>query len=57
MPAGGAVDLNWNRLDQRLESGLGILKYGLAVADKEGVEVEIQEPAPGLSLGPIEGRE
>ena len=57
MPAGGTVDLNWKRLDQRLESGLEILKYGLAVADKEGIEVEIQEPAPGLSLGPIEGRE
>ncbi len=32
-------------LNQLFEPGFGILKYRLAVADKEGVEVELQELA------------
>ncbi len=42
---GGTEDLIWKRLNQLFEPGFGILKYGLAVADKEDVEVEIQELA------------
>jgi hypothetical protein len=38
-----AVNLIWKRLNQLFEPGFGILKYRLAVADKEDVEVEIRE--------------
>ncbi len=41
----GTADLIWKRLNQLFEPGFGILKYRLAVADKEDVEVEIQELA------------
>ena len=45
MLAGETADLIWKRLDQLLEPGFGILKYRLAVADEEDVEVQIQELA------------
>ncbi len=45
MLAGGTADLIWKRLDQLLEPGFGIPQYGLAVADEEDVEVQIQELA------------
>ena len=41
----GIADLIRKRLNQLFEPGLGIPQYGLAVADKEDVEVEIQELA------------
>ena len=49
MLAGETADLIRKRLNQLFEPGLGILKYGLAVADKEDVEVEIQELAQVIS--------
>ena len=33
------------RLGQLFQPGLGVPKHGLAVTDKQGVEVEVQEPA------------
>ena len=45
MPAGETAYSIWKRLNQLLEPGFGILKHRLAVADKEDVEVEIQELA------------
>ncbi len=35
----GAAGLIWKRLNQILEPGLGILKYRLAIADQEDIEV------------------
>ncbi len=43
--AGETADLVRKRLDQIFEPGLGIPLYGLAVADQEDVEVEIQKLA------------
>ena len=45
MLAGETADLIWKRLNQLVEPGFGILKHRLAVADKQDVDVEIQELA------------
>ncbi len=39
----GMADSIWKRFNQLREPGFGIVKYRHAVADKEDVEVEIQE--------------
>ena len=43
--AGETVNLIRKRLNQLIEPGLGIPQYGLAVADKEDIEVESQKLA------------
>ena len=49
MLAGETEKLVWKRLNQLIEPGFGIPQYGLAVADEEDVEVQIQELAQAVS--------